>query len=274
MPERYVTKTVSYRRKAEFVVMIKKETWEKAASVLFWLVVWQTASMVMKDSIVFVGPLDMLQSLWEQSKGKEFWISVGNSSLKIMGGFLTAFLCAVLTAGIAFRLKWLKSLLEPVIQLAKSVPIASFVVLLLILAGSENLSIFIVFLMVFPIIYVNMGQGLEHVDRKMLEMAHVFGMNSWKQFLYVYRPAFMPFLVSGSRVALGMSWKSGVTAEIIGVPDHSIGERLYMAKIYLNTESLFAWTLVIILLSIAFEKWFLLVLRKLGGKAWREENSK
>ena len=251
------------------ILMVKKETWVKAAAVIFWLVVWQAAAMFSKDSIVFVGPMDMMQSLWEQLQGKEFWISVGNSSLKIMGGFLSAFGCAVLVAGAAFRLKWLKILLEPVVQLTRSVPVASFVVLLLILAGAENLSIFIVFLMAFPIIYVNMGQGLERVDSNMLEMAKVFGMSTWKQFLYIYRPAFLPFLISGSRVALGMSWKSGVAAEIIGVPDHSIGERLYMSKIYLNTDSLFAWTLVIILLSLIFEKIFLLILKKMGGNTWR-----
>ena len=81
-------------------------------------------------------------------------------------------------------------------------------------------------------------------------------MSPWKQFLYLYRPAFLPFLISGSKIALGMSWKSGVAGEIIGVPSHSIGEQLYMAKIYLNTESLFAWTLVIILLSIFLKSSF------------------
>ncbi len=255
-------------------IMEKKDFWKKGAAVAFWLVVWQIMAAVMKDSIVFVGPLEMLYSLGEQMQGAEFWQSVGNSTLKIMGGFLLAFFCAALTAGIAFRCHWLKILLEPVIQLAKSVPVASFVVLLLIAAGSENLSVFVVFLMVFPMIYVNMGQGLEHVDPKMLEMSRVFHMNLWKKFLYVYRPAFLPFLLSGSRVALGMSWKSGVAAEIIGVPGHSIGERLYMAKIYLNTESLFAWTLVVIVLSVAFERIFLWLLKTFGGKTWKGEKEK
>lgn len=262
------------RKYQEGIFMNKMDFWKKTAAVLFWIAVWQIAAVIMKDSIVFVGPMGMLRSLWSQMNGKEFWLSVGNSIVKIMGGFLAAFFSAVLTAGIAFRVQWLKILLEPVIQLAKSVPVASFVVLLLILAGSENLSIFIVFLMAFPIIYVNMGQGLERVDTKMLEMARVFDMKPWKKFLYIYRPVFLPYLISGSKVALGMSWKSGVAAEIIGVPSHSIGERLYMAKIYLNTESLFAWTLVIILLSIMFERMFLWGLKKFGGKTWKGEGEK
>lgn len=252
----------------------KKDAGKKVIAVLFWICIWQIASVIMKDSLVFVGPVDMLHSLWEQMNGQEFWISIINSALKIMIGFLTAFCSAVVMAGIAFRVKWLKILLDPVVQLTKSVPVASFVVLLLILAGSEQLSVYIVFLMVFPIIYVNMGQGMDCIDIRMLEMSRVFRMSSWKKFLYIYRPAFLPFLISGSKVALGMSWKSGVAVEIIGIPRHSIGERLYMAKIYLNTDSLFAWTLVIILLSLLYEKVFLKILKWSGGKAMKGEDAK
>lgn len=246
-----------------------KELGKRAAAVVFWLVVWQILAAIMKDSIVFVGPVDMLKSLAEQIQGREFWLSVGNSMVKIMGGFLAGFLSAIVFAVLAFYMEWLRVLLEPLVLLAKSVPVASFVVLCLILMGSERLSTVIVFLMVFPIIYINMGQGLARADKKMLEMAHVFRMPAWKRVLYIYRPAFMPFLAGGAKVALGMSWKSGVAAEIIGVPAHSVGERLYMAKIYLDTESLFAWTLVIILLSLTFEYLFLAVLKIMGGKAWK-----
>ena len=119
----------------------KKDTGKKTVAIFFWLCVWQIVSVIMKDSLVFVGPADMLRSLWEQMHGMEFWISIGNSALRIMAGFLAAFGSAVAMAGITFRVKWLKLLLDPVVQLAKSVPVASFVVLLLILAGSEKLSV-------------------------------------------------------------------------------------------------------------------------------------
>lgn len=245
---------------------------KKGAAIIFWLLVWQIAALCMQNSIVFVGPLDMLRSLAEQIREAEFWLSLTNSMIKIMGGFVCAFLTGIFFAILAFRFSFVKILLEPVVLLAKSVPVASFVVLLLIMMGSKNLSLALVFLMTFPVIYLNMGQGLAHVDPQMLEMAQVFHMKPWKQLLYIYRPAALPFLVSGSKIALGMSWKSGVAGEIIGVPAHSIGERLYMAKIYLNTDSLFAWTLVIILLSLFFEKAFLFFLKKAGGKAWKGEN--
>lgn len=245
---------------------MKKKTLQKALIILFWLLLWQTAAWLFHNSIIFVGPLEMLSSLITQMGTSEFWRSLYHSMIRIMGGFGCAFLLAICTSGLSYRFPLLKMLLEPAVQLQKSVPVASFVVLLLILIGSKNLSIAIVFLMAFPILYINMLEGLQHVDVQMLEMAKIFRMHPWHQFLYIYRPAFLPFLISGSKIALGMSWKSGIAAEIIGVPSHSIGERLYMSKIYLSTDSLFAWTLVIIVVSTSFEKIFLWLLKKAGGK--------
>lgn len=252
--------------------MLKKKVIRQTAIVLFWLLVWQAGSLLVHNSIILVGPAEIIRALFRLLPSPEFWRSMGNTLWKIALGFLLAFFSGILLAGTAFRFSWFEELAEPVFLLARSVPVASFVVLLLIWIGSANLSIAIVFLMALPMIYGNMLQGLKNVPGEMVEMARVFHMKPWKQFLYIYRPAFLPFLVSGSRVALGMSWKSGVAAEIIGVPAHSIGERLYMSKIYLDTENLFAWTLVIILLSMIFEKVFLWLLKKAGGSTWEERN--
>ena len=187
-----------------------------------------------------------------------------------MGGFLISFAAALLLGSLAFWHSWLKILLEPAVLLLKSVPVASFVVLLLILMGSKNLSTAIVILTSFPMLYTGVLSGLSQTDPKLLEMAQVFDMNPLKECLFLYRPALLPFLTGSSQTALGMSWKSGTAAEIIGVPAHSIGEQLYMSKIYLNTASLFAWTTMIILLSLVFEKLFLYLLKKAAGKTWED----
>jgi len=110
-------------------------------------------------------------------------------------------------------------------------------------------------------IYVNTISGLNSADAQLLEMAGVFHMSGWKKFRYIYWPALLPYLINGAAISLGMSFKSGIAAEVIGVPDHSIGEKLYMAKIYLSTADLFAWTLVIIVISGLFEKVFIQLLK-------------
>lgn len=106
-------------------------------------------------------------------------------------------------------------------------------------------------------IYTNILEGIRQTDRKILEMAKVFRVNLRRQIRYIYVSQVLPYFLSACRLSLGMCWKAGVAAEVIGVPSGSIGEKLYNAKIYLNTPDLFAWTIVIIVISFVFEKCFL-----------------
>ncbi len=233
---------------------------KRAVIIFLWLLAWQAASLAVDNSIILVGPLEVIRALWSQAAMPGFWKTIVFSFGKISLGFLLAFGTGILAGGAACRFPLLKDFLEPLMSLMKSVPVASFVILALIWVGSKNLSVFIAFLVVFPIIYINTMAGFTSTDPKLLEMARVFHMQGRKKLFYIYRPALLPYLISGCRVALGMAWKSGVAAEVIGVPNYSIGEKLYMAKIYLSTADLFAWTLVIIAISAFFEKFFLWLL--------------
>ena len=134
---------------------------------------------------------------------------------------------------------------------------ASFIILVLIWVPSRNLSVVISFLMVFPVMYTNLLKGIESTDRNLLEMAQVFRISLPRRIRYIYVSQVLPFFRAGCSVALGLCWKAGIAAEVIGIPEQSIGEMLYNAKIYLNTPDLFAWTVVIVMISLLFEKLFL-----------------
>ena len=159
--------------------------------------------------------------------------------------------------------KWplLETLLWPYVITIKTVPVASFIIISLIFFSARQLSTFISFLMVFPVIYSNVLEGIRSTDRELLEMGQVFRIPWGRRLLYIYLPHLKPFLFSACSVALGMSWKSGVAAEVIGVAAGSIGEKLYESKIYFMTEDLLAWTVVIVLISVLFEKLFLRLMK-------------
>lgn len=230
---------------------------KKLLIICLWLVFWQTSAFVVHNSIMLVGPFEALQALWRQLPSADFWRSVFGSFSRISIGFFSAFADGILLGALAYAVPLLEEILEPFMLFLKAVPVASFIILVLIWAGSRNLSVVISFLVVLPVIYVNTIAGLKSTDWKLLEMAEVFHMPVWKRIRFIYLPALIPYLLSGCRIALGMSWKSGAAAEVIGLPEHSIGEQLYLAKIYLETAELFAWTLVIILISAVFE-WLVL----------------
>ena len=100
-------------------------------------------------------------------------------------------------------------------------------------------------------------KGIESTDPELLEMAEIFQISLPRRIRYIYVSQVLPFFRAGCSVALGLCWKAGIAAEVIGIPDQSIGEMLYNAKVYLNTPDLFAWTVVIVLISLLFEKLFL-----------------
>lgn len=237
---------------------------KKLIIVLGWLPLWELADRVIDNRIVLSGPLHIAVSLAQQLSEGQFWIICAASFLRIVLGFLLSFVVGVLLAVLAHRFRLVKELLEPLISTLKIVPMISIVIMLLIWVGNQALTIYLSFMIVLPLIYTSMLMGLEAVTPSMLEMANYYKLSAWKKFLYVYRPAFMPFIISSCRTAIGLSWKSGIMAEVIGTPKPSIGREMYAAKSYLQTADLFAWTIVVIVLSILFEWGFMYLVQKLG----------
>ncbi len=228
--------------------------YKKSLSILFWIFAWQLLALAINNPILFAGPLETVRVLLILWRKISFWQIIGFSLLRIGTGFLAGFFCALLLAGVSARFSLLEEALRPLMVFLKAVPVASFVVLLLIWWGSSLLAVSICFLVVLPNIYIHTLEGMKSMDRQILEMARVFDIPFRNRFFYIYRPALRPFLYGSMKVSLGMCWKSGVAAEVIGVPDLSIGEQLYLSKIELDIAGVFAWTTVVIVLSIFFEK--------------------
>ena len=244
-----------------------------AAAVVFWLAVWQLAAAAIGQEVFLVSPLQAAGTLVQLLPQPDFWQRVGFSAGHILLGFLLGAVCSVACSVAAERWVWVDALLSPVMQLVKATPVASFIILALVWVSGKSLSILISFLMVLPVLYGAVRTGIESADPQLLEMARVFRLPLARRVKAIWLPAVLPAFRQGCSVALGICWKSGVAAEVIGLPDGSIGDALYRAKITLSTGELFAWTFVIILLSAAFEKLFLALLDKAVARVLGEEGA-
>ena len=233
----------------------------RAWAVLFWLLLWQAGAMAIDQRIILVSPLTVLARLTELVPTLDFWGAIGYSLVRISAGFLLGVAAGTLLAALSARFRRVEELLAPALLAIKSIPVASFIILALILFSSKNLAVLISFLIVLPVLYTNLLSGIRAADPQLLEMARVFRVPA-RGIRYVYLPQVLPYFRSACGSALGLCWKSGIAAEVIGMPDGSIGEQLQQAKIYLNTPDLFAWTLVIVLVSLIFEKVFLALLKR------------
>ena len=196
----------------------------------------------------------------------EFWSTVLHSTERIMGGFLLGTLTGSGVAVLAFRHRKVEELCYPMVCVMKSTPVASVIILLLMWMSSGNLSVGIVFLMTFPILYTNVLEGLQQMDPKLTELAEVFELPKWVRVRWLAMPQLLPYMRTGCALGIGLAWKAGTAAEVIGISGGTIGEKLYQAKIYLETADLLAWTIMILVMSYLFEKLFLGILDMAGDR--------
>ena len=184
----------------------------------FWLLVWEGASLALASTtggrmLLLASPVQALGRLLALAATAEFWQAVAFSSLRILGGFFLSCVLAVALAALAARLRWVRELLSPLVAVVKAVPVVSFIILALIFFSSENLSLLISALMVFPPVYLNVLEGIGHTDVQLLEMARVFRVPLSRQLRGIYLPAVLPYFRSAVSLGLGLCWKSGAAAE-------------------------------------------------------------
>lgn len=222
--------------------------------------------MLVNNQLLLVTPFIVLKKLAVLLLDTGAWGVAAFSVLRIAAGFLLGLFTAIVFAALAGRFRLAEVVLWPYISIIKSTPIASFIILCLIWLDARSLSVFIAFLIVLPVVYTNVLQGIKTTDSKLLEMAWLFEVTWWRRLRYIYVPQISPYLISACSVSIGMSWKAGIAAEVIGIPAGSIGEKLYEAKVYFSSGDLFAWTVIIIMISILFEKLFISGLKIFLGK--------
>ena len=226
--------------------------WQRAAALAAWIVVWQLAAVSLGHGGLFLAtPIQTLEALAQLAPTAGFWQRIVFSALRILAGFLLAVVGGLVLGALGARWRWVRIFIEPAMQLIRAMPVASFVILALLWVRSANLSVVVSFTHVLPVVYAGVLAGSADTDTKLLEMAQVYRLPLPTRLRYIWLPGIFPSFCESCIAAMGMCWKSGVSAEVIGLPDHSVGDALYRAKITLSTPDVFAWTLVIVLLSAA-----------------------
>ena len=243
-----------------------RKTLRTLAVVLFWLLIWQLAAALAGQELLLPSPLRVARELIRLAGGAEFWLTVAQSIRRVLTGIVSAVLLGILLALLTHKSAVLRALLSPVMTLVKSTPVASFIILALVWLGRDVVPPVIAALMVLPVVWANVSQGLDGIDPQLLELAQVCRLPRGRVFRRITLPSVLPHLRAALCSALGLGWKAGVAAEILTVPARSIGKRIYEAKIYLETTELFAWTAAVVLLSLVIERLLLRLVGRIGKK--------
>ena len=237
--------------------MLKKHTWlKKALIALIYLAVWEAVSLLVGQELLLPSPFATIRRLVELLGVGESWAYAGLSLLRIMSGYALGVAGGVLLAVLTAKSRFAESLLAPLRGVVKATPVTSFILLALLWFHSNLVPLLISFLMVLPMVWADTADAILHTDLRLVEMGKTFGLSKARIILKIYVPSVLPQFLAACTTSLGFAWKSGVAAEIIALPKQSIGYQLYISKLRIETVDLFAWTLLVILLSMLLE-WLL-----------------
>jgi len=232
-------------------------------AVAFWLALWQVVAHAVGSAVLLVGPWQLVVRLAQLVPQTEFWSTVARTTTRIALGFLLAALVAVLLATAAAASRWAAALVAPVVVTVRSTPVVSFIILVLIWTDVAHLATVVSFLMALPVVHTTVLEGIGQRDRALAEMAVVFGVPWWRRLAALDVPAVLPYFTTACRTGVGLAWKAGVAAEVIGLPSGTVGERLYQGRLFLETGDVLAWTVVVVLLAFTCEKLVVAGLRSL-----------
>lgn len=238
----------------------------------FWLCVWQLASVAVHSEFLLPSPLQTLKSLAALAATAGFWRSTVYSLIRMVSGYLFAILLGAALGALTAASKAADTLLRPLRSTIKATPVVSFILLVQLWMKPNMAPAFMAFLMVLPLVWTNVQQGIYAADAQLLEMAHLFRFGRAKTLRLIYIPSVMPQFMAACATGIGFAWKSGVAAEVLARTAHSIGKYLVESKSNLLTADMFAWTAVVILLSVTLERICVTLLRRIRSNSrWGAE---
>jgi len=243
----------------------KVRSWLWLLAIVFWLAAWQIAYWLIGHDLLLASPAQVAVRLAELALQGKFWLTALMSLLRILAGYALGLAAGTALAIITTRSRLLQAIFRPAIGAIRATPVASFIILALIWMSSSRVVVFIVFLMVMPVIWANVSEGIRKTDPQLLEMAQVFALPKNQVIRLIYIPSISPFFVAAATTAMGLGWKAGIAAEVLSTPKLSLGSELFNAKIYLETPDLLAFTIVVIILSLVLEKLVVRLLRWTEG---------
>lgn len=232
----------------------KKSKGRQTAVCLFWLVIWQAASVAVDKPLILPGPWETVTALFSLTGETEFYLNILWTLFRCLSAMALSFVLGSLCAWLSYRKDMFRSLLTLPVGFFKAVPVMAIIIYVILLASADWVAVIVCFLMCFPIVYTNILAGLDSTSEEFLELAYIYDLTSAEKARYIYLPGIRTYIMSAVQLIAGMSWKAVVAAEVLSIPKYSLGYEMMNSKYYLQTPVLFAYILVIVVLSLAMEK--------------------
>ncbi|HPT86741.1 MAG TPA: ABC transporter permease [Bacillota bacterium] len=230
-----------------------RNVWLGIAALVGATVIWYMAALKVGLPVILPTPSAVFLQLTAMVRKTVFWHHVGATLLRGLAGFLISLGVGLVVGLAAGIFPTLEALLRPIIVVLRSTPSMAFIVLALVWFKGDWVTIFVIFLVVFPMIAQNVIEGIRNIDRELLEMVTVFRVRKLRRLTALYLPSVASYLAAGIAAGLGITWKVLIAAEVLAYPRMGIGTQMDTARTYLETDKVFAWSLVVIGIGLCFD---------------------
>ncbi|MDO4177263.1 MAG: ABC transporter permease subunit, partial [Bacillota bacterium] len=235
-------------------------------AVLIWIAAWQLGAMLVHNELLLPGPAATIKTLGTLALTGVFYINIAWTVARCLIAMIVSFFAGAFFAWLSYRYYWARKIASLPVGFFKAVPVMAIIIYVILIAQADWVAIIVCFLMCFPIVYTNILAGLDAMPAEYLELAQVYRLSTGQKLRHIFMPGILPQIKAAISLIAGLSWKAVVAAEILSVPKYSLGYEMMNAKYYLQTPTLFAYIVVIVVLSMVFER---LIKAALGHIEWK-----
>ena len=235
--------------------------------IIFWLLIWEISARIVDNEFFLPTLGQTFRKLWDVVWDKNFPLTLISTLGRVLLGLVIGTALGVTLATLSHYSSIVKCIVSPFVSVVKSTPVATFIIILWLFMSGNALPVFIAVLMVMPIIWQNVLDGYEAIDPQLSEVCYLYRFSFKKRMRVLIFPTLLKYFIPAFITAAGLAWKAEIAAEIIAYTKNSIGGHISDANTVYETAEVFAWTLVVITVSILLEALTKFLLRRFKRNA-------
>lgn len=221
--------------------------------IIIFILLWFLISLKINSEIVFPNILTIIKKLIEIVLEKSFYKDLFLSLIRVFITFILSFLLSIILGILSGIFSSIRYMLMPIINFIRTIPTIPLILAAIIWFNNNTVPIFVSMLVIFPIMYDAVVNGIINVDKNLIEMSLSYNVSLKNQIKSLYIPSIKPYILTAISQSMGITWKSILAAEILALPSLGIGSKLYESHLYLDTVSLFAYCLIAVIFNGIFE---------------------
>lgn len=228
------------------------------ASVLSVLVIWYLiTALKIVPSLFLPSPQAVWQKFLEVSQQgfmkATLWQHLAASISRVLLALVAAIAIGV-PLGLWMGLnKWVRAVLDPLVELLRPIPPLAYLPLLVIWFGiGETTKVLLIFFSILAPVIISSTHGVLSHQLNRERAALSLGASQSQVFWHVILPTALPHILTGVRIGLGVGWSTLVASELVAA-DRGIGFMVQSAAQFLITDTVVLGIIVIAIVAVSFE---------------------